>query len=518
MNRIINALLLLPLLLIGCASCQKKTDDITKKLTVNLQEGDPPSLNPYIGVDLRSRCLFLTLFEPLMRRNSQGQLELAAAEKVDIDPSQTIYTFHIRSHHWSNGEPVLSQHFENAWKYALTPNSSCFRADLFYCIKNAEKVKKGILPTEKLGVRSPDTKTLIVELEHPTPYFLDLVATSFFSPLYSPSSDEPCYFNGPFVPKERIHDEKLVFQKNPIYWDKDRINLEQICFLMVRDPMTALAMYEKGELDLVGDPFSPLPFDVIPSLESSPQLHTKLISRIFYLLLNTERFPLGNKSIRKALAFSIDRDQLAKHLFFGELPSFSSVPKTLSSIEENAFESKKCDAVLLFEKALEELHLTRESFPQITLSYAELSGQKKLAEFIQEQWKKNLGIEIKLECSEWNVHMGKIRRDGYQIGTLHLTTLYQDPMFYFDLFKDKASLCNYCKWENPRFRHLLELSETTLDNQERQKYLHEAEWMLFEEMPVIGLFTQNLQYLIKDHVDLQITDLGIYDFKNSHIK
>ncbi len=233
-------------------------------MTINLQEGEPHSLNPYVGVDLRSRCIYLGLFEPLMRKNSQGILEFAAAKSLEIDPTQKIYTFHIRPHFWSNGAPVTSSHFANAWRYALSPSSYCIRSDLFYSIKNGEKVKKGELPLEDLKIFTPDEQTLVVELDHPTPFFLDLTATSFFSPLYAIAEAEPKIFNGPFIVGDHVPDQKLTFVQNPHYWDADSIQLQEIYFTMVRDPMTALAMYEKGDLDVVGDPFSSLPLDAIP--------------------------------------------------------------------------------------------------------------------------------------------------------------------------------------------------------------------------------------------------------------
>jgi len=453
-----------------------------------------------------------------MRRNPSGRIEPAAADRVEIDTTQTQYTFHIRSHQWSNGETVTSFHFANAWKYALQPCSHCIRADLFYPIKNAEQVKKGVLPLESLGIETPDAETLIVKLEHPTPYFLDLTATSFFSPLYNPSAQEPTVFNGPFVVGERIPDQKFEFKKNLLYWDVENVDLEKVCFTMVRDPMTALAMYEKGELDLVGDPFSSLPFDVIPDLEKTGKLKTQLISRIFYLLLNTTSYPFNDKSFRKALSLSLDRQQIAEHLFFGEYASLSLLPKPLSLADEKKLEERIENPVALFEEALGRFSIGREQFPKITLSYAELSGQKKLAEFIQRQWKEKLGIETEIVCSEWNVHISKLRKRDYQIGTLHLTTLYQDPMFYFDLFKDKECLSNYSGWEHPDFKTLIEKSDHAESYTTRCKYLEEAEERLFDEMPVIPLFTQNLQYLTRDHIEVAISDLGIYDFKATRIK
>jgi oligopeptide transport system substrate-binding protein len=515
----IKILRIIPLLLLHILALHAEQKDASiKRLTLNLQEGDPPTLHPYKGIDLRSRCLFLALYEPLMRRTPAGNIEPAAANRVEVDASKTIYTFHLRPHQWSNGKPVTSHHFAQAWKYALDPSSPCIRADLFYPIKNAEKVKRGLLPIDALKIFTPDETTLIVELEHPTPYFLDLTATSFFCPLYESSDKEPLYFNGPFLIDDWIHNQTLILCQNPKYWDLSSLTLQEVCFTMVKDPMTALAMYEKGDLDLIGDPFSTLPFDAIPSLMKDNKLKTKLISRIFYLLINTTSPPMDNKSLRKALALSIDRQELTEHLFIDEIPSLSLLPQTLSMLSLEEIQKIKEDAVSLFEQALSELGLNREKFPKIIINYANLSGQKNLAEFIQEQWRKKLGIKTELICSEWNVHTVNLRKKNYQIGALHLTTLYQDPMFYFDLFRDKASLSNYCGWENLGFRSLLEKSEKVIEENKRCEYLKQAEKRLFEEMPAIPIFTQQLQYLTQDHIDLAISDLGIYDFKRTKIR
>lgn len=455
----------------------------------------------------------LALFEPLMRKNSSSELCEAAAQSYEIDETQTIYTFHIRPHNWSNNEKVTSHHFAKAWKHALTPGSHCLKANLFYLIKNAAQVKKGELPLEALGIYTPDENTLVVELEHPASYFLDLTATSFFAPLYDHNEVEPSCFNGPFVVSNWLRESSLTLSQNPLYWDQNSVELESIIFSFVQDPQTALAMFEKNELDLIGDPFSPLPFDAIPTFQESGNLKNKLISRMFYLLINTNEYPLNNKLVRKALSLSLDREKITEHLFFGEQPSLSLLPSPLSSLEQTELSEQIASASSLFDQALEELGLTKESFPKITFSYAQLSGQKKLAEFIQEEWKNKLGIKIEITCSEWNVHSANLKNKNYQIGTLHLTTLYPDPMFYFELYRRKDDFCNYCGWESPEFCAILEKSESAIDPAQRKLYLIEAEQLLFDEMPAIPVFTQNLQYLVQDNIDLQISDLGVYDFK-----
>ncbi len=514
MNRIVGLFLLIFLNVSGYA----ENNEVQKVMSLNLQEGQPPSLNPYVGVDLRSRCLYLGLFEPLMRKKSDGTLECAAAQSVEVDPSQTIYTFHMRSHSWSNGELVTSSHFAKAWRLALSPTSSCIRANLFYPIKNGEKVKRGELPLEDLKIFTPDEQTLIVELEHPTSFFLDLTATSFFSPLYEDKETEPTQFNGPFVVGDAIPDQSMTFLKNPLYWDAEAVQLDKIHFTFVKDPATALEMYEKGELDVVGDPFSSLPLDSIPSLKLSGRLKSKSMARIFYIFLNTNTYPFQNRSLRRALALSIDRPEIIEHLFQGEEPSLSLIPKPLSLLASKSFEHGVEDPVFLFEQALEELQITREQFPKLTFSFAELSGQKELAEYLQKKWKEKLGISIEIECSDWNTHLIKLKAKDYQMAPLHLTAIYPDLMFYLDLFRHKATLGNYSGWEHLGFRDLLKKSEMELDSGERTTLLQQAEWELFQEMPVIPVFTQNFQYLTQDSLNLVISELGIYDFKAIQIK
>lgn len=485
---------------------------------MNLQEGNPMTLHPHLGVDLRSRCLILALNEPLIRRDAEGVLNPAAAESYEINPAQTTYTFHIRSHKWSNGQPVTSHHFANAWKYALDPKSPSIRADLFYPIKNGEKVKKGELPLEALKIATPDDKTLIVELEHPIPYFLDLAATSFYSPLYDASNNEPSIFNGPFIVGIWINDQSLSFLKNSSYWDSTNVHLDEIAFTMVKDPMTALVMFEKGKLDVIGDPFSTLPLDSIPSLMKSGKLKSKLISGIFYLLLNTNMPHLQNKTLRKALSVSIDRDSLTKHLMVGKIPAYTHMPKPLSTLNENDASLYKQHAFALFNQALAEMGMKQGDFPKIIINYANLSGQKSFAEFIQEQWRKNLGIKVELVCTDWNIHLSLLRKKDYQVGTIQLTTLYQDPMFYMELFRNKKNVSNYSGWENENYRSLLEKSEKTIDPDDRYLFLQQAERLLLDEMPVIPIYTNNLQYLVRKGVDLFVLDTGTYDFKSTRLQ
>jgi oligopeptide transport system substrate-binding protein len=230
--------LLVALIFSGCYFFCKKignkgnTVKETSCLRINFQEGDPSSLHPHLGLDLRSHAVETALYEGLVRVDSDGTIIPTGAEKISISPSQKTYTFRLRPMQWSNGEEVTAFHFENAWKKALSPQSICARSDLFYPIKNAEKAKKGEVPVEEIGVQALDSKTLVVELENPAPYFLDLLFSPIFSPLYDDSL-EPSVFNGPFIISTWKRKESLELVANPYYWDKENVRLQRIHISLV---------------------------------------------------------------------------------------------------------------------------------------------------------------------------------------------------------------------------------------------------------------------------------------------
>lgn len=493
-------------------------DQITtnERLNFNLQGGNPPTLHPYKDFDLRSRSLFLALYEPLMRKQPDGTLTFAAADSVEIDQTQTHYIFHLRKQFWSNGDSLTAHHFERGWKYALSPNSICARADLLYPIKNAEKVKKGELPLSELHVSAPDDYTLIVDLEHPTPYFLDLTATPFFAPLYDVSDKEPEVFNGPFIVGDWVPEQKMLLVQNPLYWEREAVGVKEIFFTMIKDPVTALLMYEQGELDVIGDPLCAVPFDALASLIETDKLKYKMISRIMYILINVDAYPFHNKALRQALSLSLDRTELIKYIYLADNPTYSPLPNTMNLCDTTSLQgNQNALAKALFEQALQELQLTRETFPELIFNYGSIAGLKNVAEWFQNQWKMKLGINVKVEGLDWNTHATNLRRRQYQLGALYLTTLYPDPMFFFDLFREKSLTSNYTGWESAHFRALLEKVEMTLDLNERRSIMEEAERFLIEEMPAIPILTQNVKYMVQKGVTLELTDLGAYDFKGA---
>ncbi len=489
----------------------------TETLKLNFQEGDPLSLHPHIGIDLRCRVLERLLFEGLTRVDSQGVCQLAAAEHLEISPDQTTYTFTLRPHVWSNGEPVTALQFANAWKWALEPDSLCMRSDLFYIIKNGKRAKLGQVSLDEVGIDVIDERTLRVTLEHPAPYFLDLLTHPVYSPLFSKES-VPTVFNGPYTLQQWKHDVAIDLFRNPSYWDVESVFFPVINFSFIKDPMTVLSLFEKGEIDFIGDPLTTLPLDALSSAIDLNQIQFQDVARTYWIYVNTQQFPYTSRTLRKAFGLALDRKQLTDHIFLGCLPHHSPVPRNLSLLTEEEMKVSVDETLAreLFEEGLKELGLTRETLPQVILSHSTITGQKTLAEAIQQRWSEVFGIDVKIEGSEWSVFASHFNRGTFQMGGCLRSAVYNDPLYHLEIFKERDFPYNASFWESDAYKQLIETASQASDQGARQEYLRAAEKMLIDEMPVIPIYVDTYKYMTNRGLKGFIIDKsGCIDFREA---
>ena len=215
-------------LLLACAACQsppQSTSGSPKQKLRLVISAEPPTLDPRLAGDTVSGSVMRMCFDGLMRVDSKGKSTPAVAEKVDISEDGSTYTFHLRESYWADGKPLTAHDFEKTWKTILDPLFPSRFAYNFYIIKNAEEAKEGTCPVEEVGVRALGDRTLVVELRHPAPYFLDLVSAHSFFPV---RSDDYLIGNGPFKLTSWRHYNELALEKNERYWDAGAVKLSKI--------------------------------------------------------------------------------------------------------------------------------------------------------------------------------------------------------------------------------------------------------------------------------------------------
>lgn len=496
----------------SCAKEQKNSPRNGSTLRVNIIR-EPSTMDPRKGSEFIGAALHGILFEGLTRLNSDYSVSPAQAEAIEISDDRKTYTFHLRKTKWSDGSFVTATDFEKAWKKILTPDFPAANAPLFYPIKNAEEAKKGLVPIDAVGVYAIDDETLIVELKNPTPYFLKLIAFCVFSPVkhtldkldpeWMNSAGENYLTNGPFKLKSWKHDNEIVVEKNAFYWESSMIPLENIQISMVKDEITVLQMYENDELDFIGDVLSPIPSDALTKYQKKGLLKSFPSAATTAVAFNVTEFPLSNKSIRKAFAYAIDRQEIVNNITqLGEEVATQIIPTCLKTEPALSYfkDGKMKKAQKYFARGLKELGISAREFPILTYSYSFSDLNHKLAQALQQQWKKNLGVKVQLERSEHKIFLDKLINRDYSLAQMFWFAQYHDPMSILERFKYKTNPKNYCNWENPTYISLLEKTAFDVTPKERAKLLEAAESLLLNEMPLTPIYHWKTVFMAKDHV------------------
>ncbi len=460
----------------------------------------PQSLDPRIGADRTSGVVIKMLYEGLVRVSRGGGPELAIAERVDISEDGKKYLFHLRSSYWSNGSPLTAYDFEYAWKKILEPHFTFSYSFLFHSIKNAKLVKSGHMPIDQVGITVQSDRELLVELEHPFPQFLDLLAHWTFVPLcreidqkhpgWAYHSSETYVCNGPFKLSEWRLNDDLELVKNPHYWQAKSTKFDKISIHIIEDEEAAHSLFLKGKLDWHGDPVSKIPFKALADLQAKDAVHVSPISGLFWLQLNTRAIPFKNPKLRRAFATAISRkDLIDKILHSTDTPALGFYRKSSSPIFHDGDREL---ARKLFVEGLAELGMVPADLPPILFAHSEIEEHIAIARDITKCWEEVLGVKSILERHSWHNFFEALQRQDYMVGGLTWFSRYDDPSYYLEILSlDKPYISN---WDKQGLVHLLEQAKHTLDPTLRQKRIEMVDHFAVEQMPVIPLFFQNLRY------------------------
>lgn len=506
MKRLLLLLLAGLLLVTGQIPRAQATNE--KSLNLALKE-TPNSLDPGISADNYSGAILMNTMEGLTRLDLQGDPQPAMAESWEISEDGLTYTFKLRQAEWSNGQLVTSHDFVNGWTRILSKKVDSQAVDQFFLIQNAEAFYKEEVGEEALGIQAIDDQTFEVTLSHPTPYFLELMANYYFSPVYQ---DDSKITNGPFQVDEYKNDEMITLVKNDHYWDKESVQLETVNVRIIPSESTVANEFLAGNIDFIGMPFGNISFNHQDLFKD--QIQSTTPSTSYNYRINTTDEELMNADLRKALALSINREELIKNVTRGqEVPANGLIPPIVEGFEsEDLFDLEAAKEHL--EKALKDLKVDAPDKLDIVMETNGGEDHSTVAQYLQNQWKTHLGIDVKINLVEWNIHYDNLQNLNFKLGRIANPALYKDATSFLNPFVEKDNIYNMTGWHNSDYTQLVKQAESEPDMDKRLELLQESHVLLLEEMPFVPVYFYGRDYVVNDSfTDLKPLPIGGVNLK-----
>jgi len=493
-------LLLLPLFF----ACQPPKE-VENTISINISE--PPSkIDPRLSHTVPDMNIMKMLFEGLVREDPTGNLSLALAETITPSEDNLTYTFTLRPSIWSDGSPLTANDFVTSWSEILTPDFPAPYASLFYIIKNGEQIKKGILPKDSLGIKVKDTLTFEVTLEHPAPYFLNLVAL----PPFYPTAHNSLLTNGPFIIDEWKEFDVITLKKNHYFWDATHVPLSGINLYMVSEH-TEEALFDNGKLSWSGSPITNISSDTIAKLTEENKISFSPALGTHYFICNTHSSPFKNPKIRQAFAYALNRKEIVEHVLQGgQSAALGFLPPPLNVSKNSYFKDYQPQkARQLFAEVF-----AGDDIPEITFIYATNERNHKIAQAVQQQWNRVFGIKVNIKALEGKIFLEAIKKGEYQIANASWIGDFNDPVNFLELFQDKNSPLNKTLWENKTYQKHLKASQISSSSEERILEFKQAEEILMKEFPIIPLFFYTFSYRKSPQLSgVYLSPLGQLDFR-----
>jgi len=499
----------------GCGDRETQVQKGTRNGIMIVGNGAEPSdLDPQVITGVPERNITATMFEGLTR-NDPTTLEATpgVAESWDVSDDGLTYVFHLRAGvTWSDGVPVTAKDFYASFRRMLSPQLGSDNSDQLYDVVNAEAYHKGRLQDfSQVGFRVIDDLTLEIHLEHPASFLLKTMGSRTWAPVpmhVLEKFGDPLIpgsrwtragnlvVNGPFKLKEWKPNSYIEVERNPRYWNRERVKLNGIRFIPMENQPAEEAAFRSGQLHKTAR--VPLTKIAVYRREAPEKLHIHPYSGVYYFNFNVNQPPFDNVLVRRALAMAVDRESLVKNVTLaGETPAYHFTPEGISGYVSKA--RTKLD----FEEARRLLAQAGfpggKGLPPIKLLYNTAENHRVIAEAIQQTWKIELGVDMQLENQEWKVYLENMQHGFFQICRAGLIMDPYDPSQFLRVFTSDNGF-NRTGWSDPEYDRLYQEVMNTADEPKRMEMMQQMEKILTDAMPILPIYYYTNQYLMDPSV------------------
>jgi peptide/nickel transport system substrate-binding protein len=291
------------------ASAQKPGGTMTVGLELDIPGFDPLKVGVY---DTAALTASSAIFESLTVLDANGKPQPRLALSWEPSEDFKMWTFKLRPGvKFSDGTPFNAQAYKENFDRQKDPANKCRCAFYISAIKSVE---------------APDELTLVYNLVDPSVNFPSLYSyTNQNAAIHSPTAwkakgddyNRNPVGTGPYMLKSWTAGDRMILEKNPNYWDKDKIYFDRIVLKPLPDAQSRFASLQSGEVDLIWD--DEYDADNIQKAQKDSKLavHTYTGSGAAVYAFNTKTPPFDDVRVRQALVMALDRKKMSQAITNG---------------------------------------------------------------------------------------------------------------------------------------------------------------------------------------------------------
>jgi oligopeptide transport system substrate-binding protein len=472
--------------------------------------GAPSTLDPAFIADAGDVQFLLQVYAGLTRLDERGEPYPSLASGWEISDDGLTYTFTIRDDlEFSDGSPLVADNVRRSWLRLLDPATNATAPDVLSVVSGASARLAGDADEDEVGISAPNDTTLVVTLDHPASYFLDIVATpaTFVVP---PAADatstwqRPDAFvgSGPYVVSS-TDGADTVLQANEHYVAGPP-PIDEIRWVgsVDTDPVTA---FSDGTVDLTevaGWDATWIAYDA----DLGPHLHSAEPLTVSYFGFDTTRPPFDDARVRHAFVMALDRDRLvplaegASSTAAGSLVPPAIWPDGFSPrLETDPDEAGR----LLDEAGYED----REELGTIVVNGTGLGVEPAV-----DVWREELGADVEIENMDFSDFLATLDTRPPQIFTINWIADYASPNALYGLLLESGAASNYGRWSDDTFDELLREAAEAPEDEVGDAY-QEVDDYVAEQAPVVPWAYGETWWLVADGLrGLGNLTVGLLDF------
>lgn len=502
-----------------------------KQELVRNNGSEPSSLDPHkVESDVEFNIIS-DLFDGLVSVSPAGEIQPRLAAKWD-NKDNIVWTFHLRPGvTWSDGTAITAQDIVWSWQRLVSPATASPYASYpgNMHIVNAQDIAQGKKTPDTLGVKALDDATLEVTLSQPNAAFLPMLAHPSLVPIDKVlvsrfgekwTKPEHMVTSGAYKLSRWVVNERIVAERNPRYWDNAATVINKVTYLPISSEAADVNRYKAGEIDIVFtlpiNQFTQLKKTMGEQLNVSPQLAT------YYYEFNTTRPPFNDPRVRLALNMALDKDIIAeKVLGQGQRPAWLISQPDIGGVKLHNpdYASWPRDKRIAEAKKLLSEAGYNDSHPLVfNLLYNTSESHQRVAIAASSMWKKNLGVEAKLQNQEWKTMLDTMHTHNFDAVRYAWIADYDDAATFLNNFRTGDSE-NTSQYSNPAYDEALRNAAKAPDVATRGKFYQQAEDLLGKDVPAVPVYHYVRTHLVKPWIGGFTPDkLGYYFTRDMYIK